>query len=80
MIDYKPGKQADYSCGINSIIIGMGHNVAHSHCIVIGSNLKTTKDNQILIGNKEIEISGVLDTKDTLEILELLKSLLKVQG
>ena len=59
-------------CGNNNIIIGMDIDAPHSNCVVIGIGLKTTRDNQIIIGNEEVTVSGEMDSKHFIEILKMI--------
>ena len=61
----------------NSVVIGINSKALGNNCVVVGANLVATKDNQLLIGTKEIRISGILSKKQVDEIVTALKQALK---
>jgi len=44
----------------HNVLIGPYIDCMHDECVVIGSNLKTTHDRQLLIGNQEITTSRTM--------------------
>jgi len=61
-----------------NVVIGVDNECKHNHCVLIGTNLKTTEDYQLLIGNKKIQTSRVLTVAEYKEIKSSLDNLLEL--
>ena len=55
----------------HNILIGSNIECKHHHCVVIGSFLHTTKDYQMLVGNKEVTLSRELTDEEWQKMYEI---------
>lgn len=62
------------SCrGSMNVVIGPGNVADHNHCVLIGSDLKTSEDYQLIIGNRKIQTSRLMTEPEFKEVYSILR-------
>jgi len=61
--------------GSNNVVIGLGSTCEHNNCVIIGSDLKSARDYQLIIGNAEVRVSRQMTAMEYAELCMVLRRL-----
>jgi len=63
--------------GKNNVIIGDGSTCTHNNCVLIGTNIISTEDYEIVVGNEKVSVSRKMTENEFAEIRAILISIAK---
>lgn len=65
-----------YSTPSNNVVIGLGSDSMYRNCVVIGVNIASTEDNQLIIGNDTVTASRNITDDEFNTILNAFSSVI----
>jgi hypothetical protein len=61
--------------GKENVLIGFECESDFDRCVLIGPGLKSTKDNQLIIGNDEVQVNRELTDEEFQELFDIFRTI-----